>query len=432
MKKSDLIITPLILGTLIVLCVQSAVRWSLIKDFSFHFFIYTTLIVGYLSGLFLFLGSSALEKDERQFQTVKLLKIVSIVYISFLYIPLFLSWTGINVPILDLILFYMSYYVIPILVPITFLVFGFKNRNNYGNYLISAAVLEIVYFVLFELNDSIIYNLLIEAILPYWVGESVPVEAIPYIVYFSMSKVLYAILVSLFSVFFLFFSIRIRNKPFIIYIVLLFFFEYYLLYSSLVFIAMMSGETIYIILNLAMILVPAVIGPFMAVRYFEIGNMFKRGLRVFISHSVDDFSKYRIDEIVQYLETKKGIGRVYFCEVDLTGNIDKWMNKTIPRCQLLIFLTTENSLNSRDCIHELNLARTKKLHIIPILGVGLDWEELKKLDIDRDYGSKFDPMEFEIFCNEIYEHIIKYKKAIEMEVIEEKKRKKQKKIEEIR
>jgi hypothetical protein len=185
-----------------------------------------------------------------------------------------------------------------------------------------------------------------------------------------------------------------------------------------------TGTEIYIILNLVMILIPAVTGPLMALRYFEIGKMLKRGLRVFISHSVEDFSKYRIEEMVKYLESKKDIGRVYFCEVDLTGNIDKWMNKTIPRCQLLIFFTTENSMNSNDCIHELNLARTNKLQIIPILGVGLKWEDLKDLNIDREFGSEFNPMEFEIFCNTIYEHIIKYKKAVETEIMEEKRRKK--------
>ena len=114
MKKSDLIITPLILGTLIVLCVQSAVRWSFIKDFSFHFFIYTVLIVGYLSVLFLFLGSSALEKDERQFQTVKLLKIVSIIYLP----HIMMHWGGLMAgallaaaPPVILYAFLMDYYI---------------------------------------------------------------------------------------------------------------------------------------------------------------------------------------------------------------------------------------------------------------------------------------------------------------------------------
>jgi len=71
-----------------------------------------------------------------------------------------------------------------------------------------------------------------------------------------------------------------------------------------------------------------------------------RGIRVFISHAVDDFNKYRIAEIAKYLESHPEINHVYYCEEDLTGNIDDWMKKTVPRCQLLIFFSTENSLKS--------------------------------------------------------------------------------------
>ncbi|MHA2401117.1 MAG: hypothetical protein ACXADU_19800 [Promethearchaeota archaeon] len=73
------------------------------------------------------------------------------------------------------------------------------------------------------------------------------------------------------------------------------------------------------------------------------------------------------------------------------------MAKTVPRCQVLLFISTEKSLNSADCAKELGLARDGELTIIPILGVGLSWGDLQKLDVHREIGANYDPMEFENF-----------------------------------
>jgi hypothetical protein len=161
-----------------------------------------------------------------------------------------------------------------------------------------------------------------------------------------------------------------------------------------------------------MALVFSIIGVAVSSRFIELGNTFKRGIRVFITHAVDDYSRYRIDEIAQFLENQKGIRYVYYCEADLTGNIDAWMAKTVPRCQLLIFMSTEKSLNSKDCATEIGIAREKGLTIIPILGVGLTWEDLKKLEVHREIGAEFNPMEFEEFCNKLYQQIQIYKKSL--------------------
>jgi hypothetical protein len=100
------------------------------------------------------------------------------------------------------------------------------------------------------------------------------------------------------------------------------------------------------------------------------------------------------------------------------------MNKTVPRCQLLIFFSTEKSLDSTDCITELNLARKNNLLVVPILGVGLNWETLKKLEMDRDFGTAYDPMEFEKFCSEVYQHVLKYKQNLASEKSEKVKKSK--------
>ncbi|MFX0010512.1 MAG: toll/interleukin-1 receptor domain-containing protein, partial [Candidatus Hermodarchaeota archaeon] len=159
-------------------------------------------------------------------------------------------------------------------------------------------------------------------------------------------------------------------------------------------------------------LIASLIGVVISGRFIELGGTFKRGIRIFISHAVADYIRYRIDEIARFLEKQKGIRYVYYCESDLTGNIDAWMQKTVPHCELLIFLSTEKSLNSTDCETELRIAREKGLTIIPILGVGLSWDDLKKLEIHREIGATFDPMEFIEFCNKLYTQIQIYKKSL--------------------
>jgi hypothetical protein len=160
------------------------------------------------------------------------------------------------------------------------------------------------------------------------------------------------------------------------------------------------------------VLIVSLIGVVIASRFIELGTTFRRGIRIFITHAVDDYSRYRINDIAQFLENQKGIRYVYYCEADLTGNIDAWMQKTVPRCQILIFISTEKSLNSVDCATELHIARKKRLTIIPILGVGLSWDDLKKVNVHREIGVSFDPMEFENFSNKLYQQIQIYKKSL--------------------
>ena len=171
-------------------------------------------------------------------------------------------------------------------------------------------------------------------------------------------------------------------------------------------------------------LIISLIGVVISSRFIELGNTFKRGIRVFITHAVDDYGRYRINEIAQFLERQRGIRYVYYCEADLTGNIDAWMQKTVPRCQLLLFMSTEKSLNSDDCATELSIARETGLTIIPILGVGLSWDDLKKLNVHREIGASFDPMEFEEFCNKLYQQIQIYKKSLSQSVDNDKPEKK--------
>ncbi len=149
-------------------------------------------------------------------------------------------------------------------------------------------------------------------------------------------------------------------------------------------------------------------------------KLWVKGIRIFISHAVGDFKKYRIAEIAKYLESHPEISHVYYCEEDLTGNIDDWMLKTVPRCQLLIFFSSEHSLTSQDCINELNLARKFNIEITPVLGVNLKWEDLEKVNINRELGQEFDPMEFDKFKEKIYKYVVKFASDLKKEIAEKK------------
>ena len=354
----------------------------------------------YLS--FLVLGSKDLETDKREFKRLALLKLFPII-LYFYYII-----TQVGYPLINMLLgyslnfFFLNfilanvtnlYWVIrSISYGATFLLifglilFGFNNRKYYGNYVIAFAVLYLV---------DRVFNLINAITLSY--------NATFYLLF------LYAtfILVSISASYLVFFGQRIRNIYFTLSGIM-FFGAIFIRWIFTFIIYIVSQIEVYSLIALALSLIGVVVSG----RFIELGGTFKRGIRIFITHAVEDYNRYRINNIAQFLENQKGIRYVYYCEADLTGNIDAWMQKTVPRCQLLLFVSTEKSLNSTDCTTELNIARDKRLTIIPILGVGLSWDNLKKLNVHREIGVSFDPMEFEEFCTNLYEQIQIYKKSL--------------------
>jgi len=92
------------------------------------------------------------------------------------------------------------------------------------------------------------------------------------------------------------------------------------------------------------------------------------------------------------------------------------MHKVVPRSNLLLFISSEESVVSHDCKTELALAKPNNLQVIPVLGFGLVWDDLEGLNLNREFGASFDPMEFESFCKDLYELIIKHKEAVQTEI----------------
>jgi len=348
-------------------------------------------------------GSKDLKTDKREFKQLTLMKIIPVILYSYFVITqvgytfinmllgyslpfFFLGFILNTVPHLYWLMLSISYGSIFLLI-FTFILFGLSNRKFYGNYMIAFAVL---YFV------DTIFNLILDVSLLY--------NPTFYLLFIYTSFIFASISAS----YLIYFGQRIRNFYFTLSGIM-FFGAIFIRWIFIIIFEILPLLNIYHFIALMISLIGVVISS----RFIELGRTFRRGIHVFITHAIDDYSRYRVNEIAQFLENQKGIRYVYYCEADLTGNIDAWMQKTVPRCQLLLFISTEKSLNSADCATELNLARETGLTIIPILGVGLSWDDLKKLDVHREIGTSFDPMEFEDFCNKLYQQIQIYKKSLD-------------------
>jgi len=134
-------------------------------------------------------------------------------------------------------------------------------------------------------------------------------------------------------------------------------------------------------------------------------------INIFISHTVNEFATYKIKELADYLKQQPEINQIYFCEEDLKGNIDTWMEETVPKSQLLLFIGTQQSIyNSRDCSNELFLARKHNIEVTPIKGVDASWGDLTKVGLSRELGFEFDARNFEKLCADLYKYICEFKR----------------------
>jgi hypothetical protein len=129
-------------------------------------------------------------------------------------------------------------------------------------------------------------------------------------------------------------------------------------------------------------------------------------LKVFISHAVIDYESHRIRELSEFLKEQEEVFQAYFCEADLRGNIDEFMNLVVPQCQILIFIGTKQSIyHSVDCKHEFALATKHGLQIIPIKGTDVSWSDFEVLGLNSSDGIEFSNANFENFCKLIQDLI---------------------------
>ena len=141
----------------------------------------------------------------------------------------------------------------------------------------------------------------------------------------------------------------------------------------------------------------------------------KTKISLFLSHAVTDRDYFEIKKISGYLEENDEIYEVFFCEEDLKDDIDTFIIQTVPKCQLLLFFASHKSVfDSVDCRHELNLAKSHEIPIIPIKGGDVKWEKLKELGLNRTLGITFDESDFKGFCEKLYEYIKQFKHDINL------------------
>ncbi|MFX1257396.1 MAG: tetratricopeptide repeat protein [Promethearchaeota archaeon] len=167
------------------------------------------------------------------------------------------------------------------------------------------------------------------------------------------------------------------------------------------------------------------------------------GIFVFISHAMKDEKTYRILELSKFLDEKviiqeKGmdmnvIHDSIICEEDLVDDIWEFMTENVPKCHLLVFIATENSIVSEACQYELFLANKYDIEILPIKGTDISWKHLSQIElIDRnkdfqgvlDLSASKEKLEInENNFDEVCEKLSNYIKTHETELKREKKEK---------
>jgi len=135
-------------------------------------------------------------------------------------------------------------------------------------------------------------------------------------------------------------------------------------------------------------------------------------INIYICHSWSDYEKYKIADLAKFLEEQDEIGKVFYLEEYLTGNIDDIRRDIISKSHIMFFLATYNSaIESRDCLEELKIAIEYGVEIIPILGRDLHWEDLKPIELDRVLGFQYNE-NFDLFYRYIYEFLIKIRQNL--------------------
>ena len=108
----------------------------------------------------------------------------------------------------------------------------------------------------------------------------------------------------------------------------------------------------------------------------------KAPLNAFLSHAVVDYETYYIKEMADTLGETKEINKGFYCEQDMRGNIDDWMDEVVPISDIFIFLATKKSVfNSPDCAREIRLANEYGLYLVPIRTDEVTWADIAQINL---------------------------------------------------
>ena len=108
----------------------------------------------------------------------------------------------------------------------------------------------------------------------------------------------------------------------------------------------------------------------------------KAPLNIFLSHAVIDFEPYRIKEMAETFGKIESVNKGLYCELDMKGNIDDWMDEMVPLSQIFVFIATKKSVfNSVDCGREIRLGHESGLFMIPIRTKEVEWKDIESINL---------------------------------------------------
>ncbi len=140
----------------------------------------------------------------------------------------------------------------------------------------------------------------------------------------------------------------------------------------------------------------------------------KANIHIFFSHTVEDFNRFKLQDLINFLESQSEIYEVLYCERDLTGNIDQFMRENIPKSNLLLFFATKKSVfDSKDCQTEIKFARENDIEIIPVRTDEVNWDDLNNVGLKRELGKDYNT-NLDYFGDELYKYIKNFKHNINL------------------
>lgn len=89
-------------------------------------------------------------------------------------------------------------------------------------------------------------------------------------------------------------------------------------------------------------------------------------ITIFLSYSTKDSHKFQIPQIAARLEGYPEIQKVYFWEVDMTGDMYEYMERNIRGSDYFLLFCSKNASNSIPVNKEWKAALTLKKKIIPV------------------------------------------------------------------
>ncbi|MHA1820569.1 MAG: leucine-rich repeat domain-containing protein [Promethearchaeota archaeon] len=125
-------------------------------------------------------------------------------------------------------------------------------------------------------------------------------------------------------------------------------------------------------------------------------------MKIFISYATTDSSFFRIKELASKLEQLPGIDEVWYWERNSIkfSSIVKYMEYCVPKSDIILAISTRNSLTSQAVENELDLAIYKNKRIVPIFADINEVQDLLKPKPWIRYDAQND--NFDQFINKIY------------------------------